>query len=245
MRNSLKEIQLNEETKLDNNKIDLFASATKGVLGAVPYVGSFLAELVGTLIPNQRIDRLAKYVKELDNRLAQVSSERIEELVQNEEFIDLVEEGFFQAARGISEERRKYIATLIANGTKYEELQLQQSKHLLKILQELNDLEIIWLTSFSLITVDAIEFKRKHSVLLSKGWNSSSSDEEGATKRAFQDSYEEHLQRLNLLEIRQAKDHRTNLPKFNPVTGEPILSTPRITFFGRLLLKQIELSNDD
>ena len=53
------------ENGLERNKTDLLTSAAKSVLGALPYGGPLLSELIGNLIPDQRIDRLAKYIIEL------------------------------------------------------------------------------------------------------------------------------------------------------------------------------------
>ena len=53
--------------QLDNNKADLAAITARASLGAIPVAGSFLAEIAGTLIPNQRIDRIAKFVNELND----------------------------------------------------------------------------------------------------------------------------------------------------------------------------------
>lgn len=62
----------NSKEILSKNKSDLLASAGKSVLGAVPHAGAFLAELVEAVIPNQRIDRVSKYVIELEARLSKV-----------------------------------------------------------------------------------------------------------------------------------------------------------------------------
>ena len=89
--------------QLDNNKTDLLVSAAKSAVGVVPIAGSLLSELVGNLIPNQRIDRLSKYVKELDDRISKIPTEKINSLLNNDDFIDLIEEGFVQASRAITD----------------------------------------------------------------------------------------------------------------------------------------------
>ena len=83
---------------LENNKTDLLVSATKLAVGFIPIAGSLLSELVVNLIPNQRIDRLSKYVKELEVRISNLSTDKIKSLLNNDDFIDLIEEGFIQAS---------------------------------------------------------------------------------------------------------------------------------------------------
>lgn len=46
---------------LNATRIDYVAAGLRGVVGAVPYAGGLLAEIVGTLIPNQRLDRLVSF----------------------------------------------------------------------------------------------------------------------------------------------------------------------------------------
>lgn len=50
-----------EKQELKNSSIDHVTSVVKGAIGVVPFAGPLLAEIAGTLIPNQRIDRLVKF----------------------------------------------------------------------------------------------------------------------------------------------------------------------------------------
>lgn len=61
----------------DEKKNDLIASAGKSIVGAVPFIGPLLSEIVDHLVPNQRLDRLALYVTELELRLAQAEEKII------------------------------------------------------------------------------------------------------------------------------------------------------------------------
>lgn len=230
---------------LESNKNDLLVSAAKSIVGVVPIAGSLLSELVGNLIPNQRIDRLSNYVKELDERLSKIPIEKINSLLRNEEFIDLIEEGFIQAARAISNERRKYISSIIYNGITDENIQINESKQLLKILSELNDIEIIWLRYFVISTLGGDEeFREKHKNILQKIYLHVGADDETRTKAAIQESYKEHLERLDLIFHNIRIDHKTNLPLFDKNTGKPQKTHSKITDLGRLMLKQIGLIDD-
>ena len=55
---------------LANQTADYVTTVSKAVLGAVPYVGSLLAEVAGTIIPNQRVDRIASFAGVLNQKLA-------------------------------------------------------------------------------------------------------------------------------------------------------------------------------
>ena len=49
-----------EAPELGNTSIDIITSLAKGTVGAVPFVGSLVAEIVGNIIPNQRVDRIMR-----------------------------------------------------------------------------------------------------------------------------------------------------------------------------------------
>jgi hypothetical protein len=236
---------MNSNNNLDNNKIDFLTSAAKSIVGAVPLAGSFLSELVGNIIPNQRIDRLTKYLKELDARFSKIPVERINFLLGNDDFVDLIEEGFVQASRATSEERRQYISSIVANGITDESISLLESKYLLKIIEELNDVEIIWLRSyFDPIHKRDKEFRDKHKNILTLISPDLSSDKETFRKSAFQNSYKEHLERLDLISHKIRVDHNTGLPEFDKYSGKTKTSYTEVTILGRLLLKQIGLINE-
>ena len=114
-------------------------------MGAGPFAGSLLSELAGTIIPNQRLDRISKFVLILEGKLSNLEQEFIHSQLVNEKFSDLLEESARQAARSLSDERREYIANLITNSLSRQDIEYNESKHLLKILSELNDIEVVWL----------------------------------------------------------------------------------------------------
>jgi len=237
---------MTKSKSLQVNKTDLIASIAKSTVGVVPFAGTLLSELVGTIIPNQRIDRLTKYVQELDNRLSKIQSEKINNLISNEEFVDLIEEGFVQASRAISDERRSYIVSIVTNGITNELISLNESKYLLKILEELNDIEIIWLRFY----LDSIkggdeEYREKHKNILTPVISYLGSDKETINKASIQKSYKEHLERLQLIKSKINFDVKTGLPVFDKSTGKPITSYTMITNLGELLLEQIGILNDE
>jgi hypothetical protein len=234
-----------DQKDLNSNKTDLFAAVAKSVLGAVPVAGSLLSELVGNIIPNQRIDRLTKYILQLDEKVSKIPLEKINQLLNNEEFIDLIEEGFVQAARAISDERRKYIASLVSNGITDEKIKFEESKMLLKILQELSDIEIIWLRSFLLSSQGEDDaFRKKHQNILTQIIDTLGSDENTKSKSAIQKSYKEHLERLELINYIYKIDRKTGIAEFDKYSGQQRKAATHITILGRLLLKQIGIINE-
>ena len=48
-------------SQLDKQTPDVAAIAIKSVLGAAPFIGTLLVEVVSAIIPNQRLDRVVKF----------------------------------------------------------------------------------------------------------------------------------------------------------------------------------------
>jgi hypothetical protein len=234
-----------DDDNLGNRKADLIASAAKSVVGTVPIAGSFLSEVVSNIIPNQRIDRLTKYARELDAKISKIPVDKVNALLANENLTDLIEESYIQASRATTDDRRQYIASIVSKGMTQESIDLQESKHLLKLLQELNDIEIIWLRFYLDATIGGDkEFRDKHKDILTPITAYIGSSREVLNKSALQQSYKEHLERLELINSRIRFDSRTGVPEFDTFTGRPKTSSTKATTLGKLLLSQIGLFSD-
>jgi len=212
--------------EVGNQPIDYITSAVKGTLGIVPFAGSLLAELAGTVIPNQRLDRIAKFVVVLETKLSNLEQDFIRSQLADENFSDLLEEGARQAARSLGDERREYIASLIANSLSQQDIEYIESKHLLRILGELNDIEVIWLRFYLEPALGGDEeFRDAHENILTPIMASISDPPSVLDKEALQESYKQHLSQLGLLK-----------PQNNNYQIAPL---------GRLLLRQIGLSSPE
>jgi hypothetical protein len=207
---------------------DYVASAAKAVLGAAPYVGNLLGELVGVVIPNQRADRLVKFAVELEKRLVTLEDRAQDQLRTNEHFGELLEEGLRQASRSLSDERRQYIASIIANSLTPDAIAHEESRHLLRMLGELNDIEVIWLRSYVDQSMSGDkEFRDKHHDILRPISREMGQPQGEIDRAALQDSYKQHLLQLGLLEAEATRSG----------------STYRLTTLGRLLLRQVGLKS--
>ena len=239
-----------EHEDLKSRLADYSVAATRGAANLVPIVGPVLAEVLGVVIPQQRIDRIAKFAEELERRLSSVEINMLKSQLNNGEFTDLIEEGFRQAARSLSDERRQYIASLIINSLSSENISYAESRHLLRILDEVNDIEIIWLRFYREATMGGDkEFWETHkNVLEPVPVAAYGSSQETLDKHTLQESYKEHLFQLRLFERRyrmdhNTMDHNTKEPVFDEWTGTQKVEGYEITSLGRLLLKEIGLGS--
>ncbi|WP_152555100.1 hypothetical protein [Desulfonatronum thiodismutans] len=112
---------------LSNRPVDYVASATKSVLGAIPFAGSLLTEVAGTIFSNQRLDRVARFAAELKKHISDLDQQFVRSQLTNENFTDLLEDGIHQASRSLSEERRAYLASVLSNGIKLGDVEFFES----------------------------------------------------------------------------------------------------------------------
>lgn len=231
---------------LASGSVDYSMALVRGAAGLVPFVGPLHAEVIGVTIPEQRSDRIANFARELDYRLKAVEKCLLEQKLKDDDFTDLIEEGFRQAARSLSDERRRYIANIIANGLTSDDIDSSESKHLLRILGEINDIEVVWLRFYRVPTVGGDEiFRATHEEVLKPIPETLASSREILSKATLRKSYKEHLVQLGLLESRYRIDSKTGLPEFDRVSGSMKESGFRLTRLGRLLLDEIGLVDED
>ena len=230
---------------IETNRNDVIASLLKGYLGGLPVLGPAIAEIIGSLIPNQRIDRIAALLKSMESKFDPQEKEKIEAKMLEEKSVDLMEDGFLQAARALSEERIDYIASLLKNSLTDEELEEIAYKKLLSILGELNDIEVLILKSYSLYGEKQQEFREKHKDILFKPRTYLGSSQEEIDKNAIYETYKAKLTYLGLLRIRFKKPNRGELPEFDEKTGMTKASGHDITSLGRLLVRSIDQDKEN
>jgi hypothetical protein len=228
---------------LGNTSRDIIGSLTKGAVGAIPGIGPLVSEIVGNLIPNQRVDRISEFVRLLDERLRQVEQSLLDARCRDPAAVDLLEDAFLQAARATSHERLEHIANVVAKGMTEEELKEAEAKRMLWLLGQLNDSEIIILRSRLVMTredmdVDA-KFRSSHAELLAPDRLVNGSSEEEFEVAALKESYRQHLHDLGLLRHRYNKPKRGELPEFDEKTGTIKASGSDVTHLGKMFLRYL------
>ncbi|MCQ4317173.1 hypothetical protein EA797_03955 [Stutzerimonas zhaodongensis] len=225
---------------------DIAAILGKGLVGAIPFVGPLAAEIVGAIIPNQRIDRIESLLKLLESKIAEDEKSKVEEKIVTPESVDLIEDGFLQAARALSEERKDYIASLLKNSLTNDRLEYIENKRLLSILGQLNDLEIIILKSYTLHhgEPDSEEFFKIHQDSLQPPDAFLGSTQEDLDKHVLHQTHKTHLASLGLLRPGFKRTKKGELPEFDDKTGMIKANGYSISPLGRLLLRSIDQINE-
>jgi hypothetical protein len=220
---------------------DLATIFGKGLVGAIPFVGPLVAEIIGSIIPNQRIDRIETLLKMFEAKIHGLDREEIEKKLTHPESIDLLEDGFLQASRALSDDRKDYIASLIKNSLTDEQLQHIEYKKVMSLLGQLNDIEVLMLKYHSFLIDDENyqEFIENHEEVIA-GPSPIGKPQQVSDGQAIHQSYKTHLASLGLIESNFIIPEKEQFPEFDKKTGMIKANGYLITTLGKLLLKSID-----
>jgi hypothetical protein len=225
-------------------KVDYAASLAKSIVGATPIVGPLISEVVSNLIPKQRLDRISEFVTILNAKVESLDHRLLQSAFRDERFVDLLEDGFQNASRALSNERKEYIASLIANSLTEEQIEHSQAKLLLSLLAELGDPEIVLLQFYAKLTSgDQDEYLETHKAIIQGPVAHMGSSPQELDQDALNSTYKAHLERLGLISPHFRHTRRGELPEFDNKTGMMKVSYHGVTTLGRLLLRFIDLDD--
>jgi hypothetical protein len=174
-------------------------TARLALLGMGP-VGAVLTAVLTEVMPTLRAERLAVFGQELENRLTDVPGDVLNLRVGDPERFDLLEDGMWQAARASSRTRTAYLANVVANGLKAESAHELDRRHILRLLAEVNDIEMLILSLFGFgSNASRDSFFEKHRSTLGHKPAAMGDPRDVLDRDAVRTDYEEHLLRLGLL----------------------------------------------
>jgi len=233
---------------IEENTKDVLTSFVKGAFWAIPVVGPFAAEVFGTIIPMQRIDRMKIFLIEFERQFEKhgLKIELLEEKMKNDDFINLFDEVGWQAGKSTSKERKEYLASILINGLTTDKLDEIQKNIFLNLMSELNDIEILILYNHTMKSRTDKNFQNEHSDNLIEPLAYMGASQEEQDNNTLFKTYKEKLVRLNLLNKKFVKPKKNEFPEFDEKTGMMKSKSFDITPLGRLFLKYIGLlENDD
>ncbi|MCB9221547.1 MAG: hypothetical protein H6615_07015 [Ignavibacteria bacterium] len=228
-----------------SNKNDRFASAIKSTVGELPFVGSYIADIITDKIPNQKLDRVIAYLGKLTERLNELPKENIEELIASPKFQALLEETIEQSAKATTQERYEYLASIVVNGISDEKVAVEESEYILSLFKQLTDVQIIWLNYYCLKRYgNSNEYFEKHKNILKKKEVYLKASFEDITQVALQRGNTEHLIRLGLIREENDYDRKTEQLKIDSSTKKLKVTDTVITDLGKVVLSHIGIFED-
>lgn len=236
--------EMTMSNELKPNRTDRVVTAAKAVFGIVP-VGSVISEVIGELIPNQRMDRLVRFVEMLGQKVEHLDDEVFRKRATHPDGVNLIEDGFFHAARAKSEARLEQIANIVANGLSANEQKRLEADRMLWILEKLNDVEVVLLRGSLPRTAQDYgldeEYQTKHQIILEPRAPHHGSEWSEIEEAALFDSYRGHLIELNLMKVNFKTPKRGEIPELDEKTGTMKASGRDITLLGRMFLDYLGL----
>ncbi len=229
-------------SELKNNKTDYIAQAAKAAISLVPYAGSFLSEIVGTLIPNQRFDRICKYLETLQKRLEKLEDVTYEkEVLLKKENMFLIEASIRSAVETNSDKKYEYYAEFVINSIKNKDKDQIQKEKMLSLLSELNDIELILLIYYSLDLRmnEENQFYNDNEEIINPEPIPIGQAIEKYYPQEFNKLYIENLERLGLIHSEIEIDSRTKQPEYDSFTEKPKIRYRRATMIGIELARYI------
>jgi hypothetical protein len=204
--------------------------------------GSFVSEYLINSIPNQRLERVTAFVKELDKRLTE-----LERNVSPDDryFADLVEDGIVQSSRALSVKRAQILAHAVIPYDPRDAEEWETRKKLLQIMGELTDrdIEILQEHLEGSTSVQRLAWNNWQGDALTLGDRRKLSDEElfrRESKLTLLDLHLNTLTRLHLLmPVRRKPSEHMDLGTVADnldADGNPQIERHRLTATGRLLL---------
>ncbi|PKP80383.1 MAG: hypothetical protein CVT79_16175 [Alphaproteobacteria bacterium HGW-Alphaproteobacteria-18] len=223
---------------LDRNTRDVLAAVAKGAVGAVPFVGGILSEIISEIIPGQRQDRLVKYLRLLEQRLSQLEQDKIDRAISDPERIDLFERGAHQAVRATTDKRIAQIVEIVFNGMSRDDADIVRRKRLAGLLDQLDNDEIAILNAYG----------QSYGSAGSDPWTEiprpAPANMQSTTSEIDDDALfnlgQENLLRLGLLRRNFGTVKKGEYPPFDAKSGG-FKARMEISYLGRLLLREIGL----
>lgn len=132
-----------------------------------------------------------------------------------------------------------HIANVVANGIAGESKDRLESKRLLNLLRELDDAEIIGLSSMLYNNSQDEDLFNRHANILTPIAPTLNDSQDEFDAEAVQELARAHLLRLGLFGLRFRRPSKNQLPEFDESTGMLKSSGNELTTLSRLLLKRI------
>ena len=224
---------------------DTAVALARGAVGAMPFAGAILGEVISIIIPEQRKERLEDYVRRLNERLSDLEESELQSRFRDAETVDLFEEGAWQSARALSDERRQYIASIVANGISGDQEKRIESRRILALMREIDDMQMILLASHLQKYERDEGFRERHAAVLRPIMTHLQSEPAAFDAEALQNAATAKLIRLDLLAPHFVLPRGSEAPRFDEHSGTLKAQRVELTTLGRLLLRNIGVAGPE
>lgn len=144
------------------------AAAALVAAGPVAAVGVTLAqELAGVVLEGQK-ERLSEFARRFTSRTSKLpadAQDRVRARLETQEGTRIFETAWNQAAKSVDPEKLDHLTALLKNSLSSEELQEHQTRWLLRLLDEVDVVEIVILQSYMTDHLQNDDFRERHALV--------------------------------------------------------------------------------
>ena len=139
-----------EEKNMKVNMTDIITTGVASAIGCIPVCGSGIAELIHLVIPNQRQDRIVKYIEDLNERLKKLNCtvESLKNKFTNYKYGVFTYDCIRSVVNEAYDEKIEYYKNICAKGIMGEEKEVEEARKILKILEQIDYSEILFLEKY-------------------------------------------------------------------------------------------------
>lgn len=224
------------------NAGDHAASSLQALTSAVdllqPGAGSFFGALIGQVIPNQRVERLAEFATRLGRRLV-VAEGAVENLHETYKKLAeslgvqqraLFEDGAYAASRATSNERLEAIANVVSEGLSADEVRASEQRRLLHLLSELTDEDVVALCQYTMKYRNNTEWRDRNAAALAPRFAALGGSQEQFDQKTLREIRNRHLLMLGVLVEKPSGSSGSMRTELSPI--------------GRFVLRQLGLLDE-
>jgi len=233
---------MDEDQKLNPNVSDVISSLVKAGANLVPYAGPFIAEIVGNLIPNQRLDRVTKFLEILNSKIESMKDEiDILRLKTDNNLLILFEKSLICSTQTNSKEKYYYYSDFVVSCFLPNATEQMQKERILSILSELNDIEVLHLIYYSFNPTIGMQnsFISKYKDVLFPHQRTMNEPMEHGYNDYFKELYLDNLERLRLIHRDIEVDRNTKMPIIDIFTKQFKKGYASITPLGMIIAQFI------
>ncbi|MBP3920982.1 MAG: hypothetical protein J6D28_05390 [Bacilli bacterium] len=230
-----------DKKDLNTNSTDIIVSGISAAVGMIPVAGGFVSEIVQNVIPNQREDRIVKFISDLSDELEKTkfSLEELKLKFENQKYSTFTYNCLRDLVNDVYDEKIEYYRNLCVNAITNDEKNLIHCERILKILSELDYYEILYLQFYS--DSNAFGTKTTKDVTAKLGFDALQPTYYMTMDELKRD--EETYKQITLNNLCNAGLLKRDIKLVGSGKREHI--SYKITILGRLILKKIGVNNNE
>ena len=134
-------------------------SVVKGILGAIPYAGTFLNEVIFEARSRIKQERVNSFIEEFGVYIEGVSDQFNFESIDSEQIGDVFEEIITSVSKTASNHKRKVFKQILLNQLSSQDIDTDETLRFINITNELTKSQLLILNAFNALSDNVLKYK--------------------------------------------------------------------------------------